>query len=226
MTSSLERIASARWLISALRARGLHLIDVLEHGLDRAPLLDERERALVTDAFHARHVVRGVADEREVVHDALRRDAQSLVRVLETVPLLGGASRRAVPGIQHPHALVDELQQILVAGDDADLEACRNALWAKRGDDVVGLEAVELQRRDLVAGEQLLHALDARIEVLLLLVRQCDAIGLVRLEEHVATGGAGIIHPADVLRLVLLEKAPEKLADALGHARVLAARVP
>ena len=111
-------------------------------------LLDQRERTLGTDPLHAGHVVRGVADEREVVHHTIGRHAEAFVRVLLAVPFLDRAPGRPVPGIQDPDPRPDELQQILVARDDADLELPRGPLQRQRRDDVVGLEPLELDRRD------------------------------------------------------------------------------
>ena len=164
------------------RARRLDLVDMREHLLHRAPLCDQRERALVTDAAHTGHVVGGIANEREIVDDALWRDTKPLVGILAAVPLLGGAPGWAVPRIEHPDLGADELDQVLVARHDADLEPLCRALLGERRDHVVRLEAVEREGRDTIRGEQLPHAFKTGVEVLLFLGRQRDAIRLVRRE--------------------------------------------
>ena len=196
-----------------------------DHLLDGAPLLDERERALVADSLHSGNIVRGVANERQIIDHALRRNAESFVGIFHPIPLLGRAARGTVPGIEHPHARTNELEEIFVAGDDAHLERGRDTLWREGCNYIVGLEAVQLECRDAIAAEQLMHALDAGVEIVLLFVWQCDSIGLVECEHLLSPRGTGIVHPAEILWLVFLNEAPKELTHTLRHPGVLAARI-
>ena len=158
-----------------------------QHLLDGPPALDERECALVTDPAHTGHVIRGVADQREIVHHALGWHAETFVRVLDAVPLLGGAPGRSVPGVEYPDLGSHQLQEILVARDDADLEVLRDPLLSECGDHVVGLEPIERDRRDAVAREDLLDAFDAGVEVALLVLGKRDTVRLVGREQFLAS---------------------------------------
>ena len=56
----------------------LHLVRILENGLERAELADQVAGPLLADPGHAGHVVHGVAHERQHVHDPLGRHAPLL----------------------------------------------------------------------------------------------------------------------------------------------------
>ena len=205
--------------------RRFDLLDVLEHRLDRAPLLHQRERALLADALHARDIVGLVADECEIVDDPLGRHAETFLHVLDAVPLLRRATRWPVPWVQHPHAGAHELQQVLVTGDDAHLVAEADTLNGERRNDVIGLESVERERGNAIAAEDLFDTLDPGVEILLLHVGQRDAVRLVRLEQRFASRRTRVIDPHEMIGLVLLDQPFEKITDALRHAGVLATRV-
>src|SRR5690606_24785683 len=98
---------------------------------------DQRGGGLVADARDARQAVARVAAQRRVVAVAAPGDAvlggdRLLVHHLQVPDAAGG--------VQHDHraAVVHELEQVAVPGDDVDRAACR----VPRGqgpDDVVGL---------------------------------------------------------------------------------------
>src|SRR4051812_35263460 len=92
----------ARPLLGDRRRRG-------EDRLEIAELRDQLTRRLVTDALHAGHVVRRVADEREIIHDVRRRHAESVAAVLDADPLLLDARRATAPWIEEPDAFAHEL---------------------------------------------------------------------------------------------------------------------
>ena len=79
VTSSRESRALSACASSASRAPlGGHLGALGEHGLEIAVLGEQLLGALLADALHARHVVRGVAHQREEVDHLTRRHAQPL----------------------------------------------------------------------------------------------------------------------------------------------------
>ena len=128
-----ERLAALRLLHRTLRGG--------EDGVEVAVLGEQLGGALRADARHARHVVRRVADEREVVDQLGGRHAVLLAhrRLVEPHLLLVAvhADRRGAR-----RAVVDELQQILVGRDDDDLLVVAGGArgGARGGDHVVGLE--------------------------------------------------------------------------------------
>ena len=136
-------------------------------------------RGLLADALHARHVVRRVADEREIVGDARGRHAESLAAVLDAHPLFFDARRSAAAGVQQPDAGTHELLKVLVARDDDDVHARLDALPRERADDVVGFIALQCENWNAIRVEDGADALHAAIEVGLQLVGQLLARRLV-----------------------------------------------
>src|SRR5947199_8641188 len=108
-----------------------------EDRLEIAELAHEISRGLLADSLHAGHVVGTVADEGEIVRDAIRFDAETLRAVLHRHPLFLDAGRTTASWVQEPDTRADELLKVLVARDDHDVRALRDALPSKRADDVV-----------------------------------------------------------------------------------------
>ena len=102
-------------VLLALGARDV--VDVREHALEVAPLLQELRRGLVADAGDAGDVVARVALEPVEVGDELGRDAVALDDRLVVVHLrLGDPAARRHD--LHDAVGVDELERVAVAGDD------------------------------------------------------------------------------------------------------------
>jgi hypothetical protein len=107
----------------------------------RAVAVHELRSRLVADAAHARHVVRRVADEREVVGHERRRYAESLAAVLDAHPLLFDRAGPAATGVEQPEPGSHELLEVLVARDDDDVHVLLDRLACQRADHVVRLVA-------------------------------------------------------------------------------------
>ena len=108
---------------------------------------------------------RGVALEADEVGDQLGRDAVALDHALAVVDLRVGDAAR---GGHDPHAVVDQLVGVAVAGDDHHGDAALLGLLGQRGDHVVGLEALD---RDVAVAERL----DQRAQVRPLELEQVGA---------------------------------------------------
>ena len=137
---------------------GRHLVQPGDEALDVAELLNQRGRRLGPDLGNPGDVVDGVAHERHVLHDLVRAHADALGDVGEAGLLLGH-------GVVELHVLVDELHQVLVAGDDAHVEALRHRVAGGRSDHVVGLVAGRLQRRDVEGLDHVAHQRELRDQV-------------------------------------------------------------
>jgi hypothetical protein len=199
-------------VLLALGARDV--VDVVEHALQRAELLQELGGGLVADARDARDVVRRVALEPVEVGDEVGRDAVAVEHRLVVVDLRVGD---AAAGGHHAHARVgvDDLERVAVAGDDHDRHAVVAGALGDRGDDVVGLEAGNL---DVAVAERL----DERLEVRPLLLEQARprrARGLVVLGDLLAPRGARVPDHERRLRPVLGEQLHEHRGEPEDRVR-------
>ena len=126
--------------------------------VERAVFLQPLRRRLRPDLVHARHVVHAVADQREVVDDPLRPDA-------ELGPHAGLVEHLAAHGVHQPHLRVHQLSQILVAGGHHHLDALAAGFARQRADDVVGLDALDGEQRPAQRADARVQRLDLADEV-------------------------------------------------------------
>ena len=172
-------------VLLALGARDL--VDAREHGLEVAEALQQVRRGLVADARDAGDVVARVALEADEVGDQLGRDAVAVDHALAVVDLRVGDAAR---GGHDPHALVDELVGVAVAGDDHHGDLALLRLHDERGDHVVGLEALD---GDVPVAERL----DERAQVRPLQLQQVGPARALRLvvgRDLLAARQAGVPH--------------------------------
>ncbi len=147
------------------------LVDVVEHVLERPEPLEQLGRGLVADAGDPGDVVGGVALQADEVGHQLRRDAVAVDHPVAVVdPGVGDPAR----GRHDPHAVVDQLVGVAVAGDDHHRHALPPRALGDRGDHVVGLVALD---GEVAVAERL----DQRLEVRPLLLEQVRARGALRL---------------------------------------------
>ena len=170
------------------------LVDVLVEPLDAVVLGDEPGGRLLPHPRHARQVVGGVAPQRRVGHVEPRRHAGAL----------GDAGLVVEHVVAHAPPVVEDLDvrvlhqlvRVAVAGDDDDVDRRVAGLGGEGGDDVVGLEARQLDDRD---AERLDHLAD-QAHLLAQDVGRRVAVGLVGVDPLVAEGGFGPVerhrHPA------------------------------
>lgn len=160
----------------------LDLLGALHQLRERTELVDPLRGGLLADARDAGEVVGRVAAQRGEVRvlgggqavlleDLLRGEAGQLGDTL------GGVEDRDVVG--------DQLEGVAVARDDRDLEALRGGLLRERGDDVVGLEALDREPLDVHRVEQLADQLDLALELV-------GRLGTVRLVVGELLGAPGL----------------------------------
>jgi hypothetical protein len=191
------------------RLRRLDLLQVILHRLDRAELGDQRLGRLVADPWHPGDVVGGVADERLVVGDERRIEAEALTDGLGVVGAeFGEGIVRA--GCDDFDAIADKLQQVGVAGDDGDVIALGGGLGREGADHVVGLEAAHLADRD---GERLHQLADAR-HLRPQLVGHRRAVGLVVGAQVVAESAPDVEGHHDLVGAIALQHRDQHQREA------------
>ena len=141
----------------------LDLARALKQRVEVAVFADQLRRRLDADAARAGHVVGGIAGERLDVDDLVGAEAEigdDFVRA--DAPLLAIARGR----VEHRHARPDELHEVLVGGDDQHVGAPFARLARIGGDEIVGLVAVLLDRRQAERAHRLAHQRELRHQVL------------------------------------------------------------
>ena len=165
VASCLEIRASSAWLTRFSLRLAPEISSTEASTVSRSPnRCSSCGGGLVADARDAGDVVRRVALEAVEVGDLLGRDPVAVDDRLVVVELGVGD-----PAARRHHAdarlRVDQLEDVAVAGDDDDRHVLRRAPLGDRGDDVVGLVAVD---GDVAVAERL----DQRREVRPLLAQQ------------------------------------------------------
>ena len=129
-----------------------------DDGVERTVLLQPFRRRLRPDLVHPRDVVHAVADQREIVDDALRPDAELRQHA-------GLVEHLVAHGVHQPHVRVDQLRQVLVAGGHHALDALAAGFARQRADDVVGLDALDGEQRPAQRADAVVQRFDLAHEV-------------------------------------------------------------
>ena len=176
-----------------------HAADVRRRGddaVERAVLGEPLDRRLGAAFGDAGHVVDRVADQGEVIDDALGRDA-------ELGRHAGRVEDFVAHGVDQRHARTDQLGHVLVAGRDDDVEALRGGALRQSADHVVGFDARQGEDRPARS----LDAFVDRSDLLGEVVGHRRPVGLVLGVPVVAESLALGVEDADlvghVLRLVV-----------------------
>ncbi len=185
----------------------LHEGEVLVEPLHTAKLGDELDRRLLAHPGHAGDIVDAVAHEGEEVGNLLGTD-----------PPLGGDRLVVEPdrlaahvGGEHAHPGADELEHVLVGGDQHHFHRLAPHPVDERTQHIVGLETRHLEERQTERLEDPLDEGDLAAEI----VGHSRARLLVGRELLLAKGGAGRIPGhCRVLRILLAEQ----LQEHGGHA--------
>jgi len=183
---------------------------VLDGGLDRAIGLDQCAGALGSDARYAGYVVHAVAHQPEQVGHLARQYAELLLDGR------GVVDERLVAIATQPHMLVDQLQEILVLGDDHRSDARGGGVLGERADDVVRFVALQLHHRDAHGLDDLAHPGQLRAQI----VGHRRAVRLVLLVLLVSDRlSAGVEHHRDVVGMLLVEEFAQHGGEAVGCVR-------
>ena len=189
-------------LLGGLADGGLELglldgVDVVEHGLDRAELLDELHGCLLADAGDAGDVIGRIAFEGLEVRDLLGQDAVALEHVFG----LGVDHGVALVGAVHPEVDLgcDELGDVAVHAHKVGVDALLRRLNGERAHEVVRLVALQLVDGDAERLDHLAGALHLAGELLALLVGHGDTRGFVSVGDLVSEGGTGGVEGDDYM---------------------------
>ena len=183
-----------------------------EQPLERAVRRDQIARALLADAGHALDVVGRVAHQRQHVDHLFGRHAELLLHAVGVEP------RARLARVVDLDRAADQLEEVLVAGDERDLEAARRGLAGERAHDVVGFVAVRRQDRHAERAAGLVHERHLIDQV----GRHRAARRLVVGGEVAAEGRAGQIERrGDELRLVVGDELRQHRDEAVDRVRDL-----
>ncbi len=135
---------------------GRQLVEVLVDALEVSVRGDELRRGLLADAGNAGEVVARVTPERGVVGILRGGDAPGPLddACLVVEHVIGDAA--AV--VEHLDVgVTNQLVRVAVAGDDHGVDPLAGGLLGEGGDDVVGLDPLDLEHRDLEGVEDLVN---------------------------------------------------------------------
>jgi len=189
----------------------LGLLDLLGPGQQRvevAVLVDQLGGGLHADAGHARHVVGGIARQRLHLDDLVRADAKTLDHfVMADPPVLHR--------VEHADLVAHQLHQVLVGGNDGDLDAGLVGEAGIGGDDVVRLEARHLDGRQIEGPARVLDHGELRYQVF----GRRRTVGLVVGIDLVAKRRAGRIEDdAEEVDVVVFDRLLDQLVQHVAEA--------
>ena len=182
-----------------------HDLGMVEHVVEGPVRQKQLRRDLRPDQRHARHVVRRVTHEREIIDDLLRPYAP-------LGPQFVRPHERVRTEVEQPHPLRKQLPGVLVGRGEHAFAAVALHLPGDRGQDVVGLVAGHFQARDPHHREELPHERDLRHEV----GRHLGPVGLVGLEPLVAKRRPrGVERAEQIVGLLLLDDVEQVAREAV-----------
>ncbi len=130
----------------------LHGIGMGENGIEGTVFLQQRQGADRSDAGHARNIIRSIAGQGEVIDDLFGREAHFALDAITIEPLdpLAAAMRIVDEGV-----VIDQLHQILVAGDEHGLQIVAPRLPGEGAHDIIRLETRLANQRKVQRLEEL-----------------------------------------------------------------------
>ena len=185
------------------------VVKVFVNAVNRLELLEQGRAGLFADALHAGDVVGTVA------HQAFQLDqlpGLQAVLVAEGLQSPDDVLLAAAPWQLHADALRQQLQDVAVAGDDAQVEVFIRDEAHHGADDVIGLVAFLRQHGNVEGLHHFLDALDLRPQ----LVGHLFARALVVAVEFLAAAESAVETHGQVLRLFPLQDVQQGAREAVG----------
>lgn len=149
-----ERLAYPCWL---------HCLELFEQSLERWECLDELGRGLLADTWYSWDVVGRISDQRLVLGEPLRREPipfEDCLPVVDTVITEALTTRQ-----DNANALVDQLKEIGIAGDDQDVQSLFDSLASECSDEVIRFVPFRCNDRYRQRVKQLTNAVELSLEV-------------------------------------------------------------
>ena len=194
-----------------------HAFDVgriRHHAIERAIFRNPFRRCFRADFFHPRHVVNGVAHQRQIIDDAVRWHAEFLGDADDAQFFVGH-------GVVPKHAVFDQLREVFVAGGNDRIHATHHRVLGERADDIVGFHASHF---DAGPAERLGDFADMA-DLMRQIFRHLFAVGFVFRIDVVAKGFAtGIEHAGAIIGGVFFAQFVEHVGHTEDGTGGLAAR--
>ena len=193
----------------------LDLVEVGQHSVKGAITKDQLGCGLRPYPGDPRHVIRGIAHQGQNVPDVVRLHAFGSKHLLRS-------DRFVLIDVQQVNMLADQLGEILVARDDADIEVglFGRELANDGGDDIISFDPLYTKHGNAHQVEHLHASLNLGAEIL----RRLLTIGLVLGIEAGAEGflvAADIDRHREIVRLVFTEQFEQDAHEPEGHVRRL-----
>ncbi len=194
-----ERVAQV------LADHALDLAGAGDHAVERAVFAQPLDRRLRADLGHARHIVHGVTDQRQVIDDLPGRHA-------ELGQHAGRIERLVAHGVDQRDMVVHQLGEVLVAGRDNGADALPGGAFGQRADHVVGLHAVDHQD----GPAERAHGFVDRLDLLAQVIGHRRPVLLVGGVQFVAEGLAFSVENASaILGRVVVAQLAQHVHDAV-----------
>jgi len=189
-----------------------NLVCVRDDGVQAPVLFEPFHGGLGPHLRNAGDIVRGIANERQVIDDQLRRHAVLLFYACRI-------EHRIAHGIHERDAVVDDLGEVLVAGGNEGRYAVSLRLARECGDDIVGLDAVRDDQRQSLGLENRMHRFDLADEV----GRHGRTVGLVFWIDRGAEGLlSGIENHREIIGCIIGEQLAHHVDDAIDRPGTIA----
>ena len=184
-----------------------NLVGRSDYPVERTILREPFERRFWPHFGHARHVIDGIANERQIIDNQRRRHA-------ELGEHTGGIERFTAHRIDQRDTRSDELRQILVAGRDQHVDALCCGPLRQRADHVVGLDTVDHQDRPATGGNPGVDRLNLAYQV----IGHRRALGLILGVPVIAEGLALGIKDTSLVSYVPCRVVTVEAAQHVQHA--------
>ena len=197
--------------LPAARHRLRDLLGTPQHLLHAPEVTHERGGGHLSDPGDPGHVVDLVAEDGHVLDHLVRPDAELLLHLRRSRPPSPPARLRH--RVVERELRVDELREVLVAGDDDDVPAALARAARERADDVVRLDPGLLDDRHRERARHVAHERELRLQV----VRRLGAVRLVAAgRSRSGRLAPGVEDERDVRRRVLAQRLEQHRREPVG----------
>ncbi len=185
--------------------------DAIERAIGGEPL----HGGLGTALFDAGYVVDGVADEAQVIDDALGGHAEFCGHA-------GNVENFIAHRVDQGNVFVDQLGHVLVAGGNDGVQSGGGGLYRERADDVIGLDALDHQDRPTQGAHGGVDRFDLQCQVFRHGFAGSLVVGIEIITESLALG---VEHTGNVTCGIIVAQSAQHIDDAVQRTGGRAFRV-